>query len=136
MLRGKTLLAITGKNFMIRSYIKNNRWNCFYVNRWRETLFCLSGCFIICLRKSTFEIGLEWKFLISMTFLWKRSFKSTKYCQTVPLGDLLLCMLWKLHAAWHILFRPLLNGNCTFSSASLSLLGQEIGAWTSSYCSF
>ena len=37
---------------------------------------------------------------------------------------------------WNILFRSLLNGNCIFSSASLSLLGQEIGAWTSSYCSF
>ena len=124
------------KRLMILSCIRNNRWNYFYVNRWRKTLFYLSGCFIICLRKSTFEIGLEWNFLISMTFLWKHPFKSTRYCQTVPLERLLLCMLGKLYAAWHILFRSLLNGNCIFSSASLPLLGQEIGAWTSSYCSF
>ena len=119
------------KRLMILSYIRNNRWNYFYVNRWRKT-FYLSQSFIICLRKSTFEIGLEWNFLISMTF----PFKSTRYCQTVRLEHLLLCMLGKLYAAWHILFRSLLNGNCIFSSASLPLLGQEIGAWTSSYCSF
>ena len=57
-------------------------------------------------------------------------------CQTVRLEHLLLCMLGKLYAAWHISFRSLLNGNCILSSASLPLLGQEIGVCNSSYCSF
>ena len=115
------------KRLMILSYIRNNCWNYFYVNRWRKTLFYLSRWFIICLRKSTFEIGLEWNFLISMTFLWKHPFKNTRYCQIVPLEHLLLCVLGKLYAALHVLLRSLLNGNCIFSSAPLPLLGQ--GDW-------
>ena len=63
--------------------------------------FCLNESLITCLRKSTFEIGLEWYFSLSWTFLWKHSFKSIIY-------DQLDCLcLWTVYFYYVVKIAPM-----------------------------
>ena len=105
--------------------------NYVYVPKQRIHLECL----IICLRKTTSEIELEFLgFFTFINFFIKTLIKSIIYCQTVSLDYSyrvnvmkILCQaslpafVLNLSKSGNISFRSIPNGNCLFSSASLSL---------------
>ena len=110
------------------SYIKNNRCDDVYVNRWRHLYDYLNTC----LRKSTSEIGLE-LLLIFFTFIYL-FMKTIVQEHTLSLdcafaGRLNYVVKFVCHAflppALFWVHRSLQNGNCLFSSASLSLVGDN-----------
>ena len=92
----------------------------------------------VSLLKSTSKIGVKFLliFFFFINFFMKTLIKSIIYCQTVPLERLLMYIvnivcpvslplfLTKVSLAIFC-FRSMINGNCWFSSASLSLVGKK-----------
>ena len=92
----------------------------------------------VSLWKSTSKIGVKFLliFFFFINFFMKTLIKSIIYCQTVPLERLLMYIvnilfqvslplfLTKVRLAIFC-FRSMINGNCWFSSASLSLVGKK-----------
>ena len=108
----------------------------------KQENICMSFLLHVSLRKSTPEIGV--KFLVFFTFFINffmiTFIKSIIYCQTVPLDRLVMYVVKVVCQAslpsfltWVSLTISCLDkcqrkGNCLFSSASLSLVG-EITHW-------
>ena len=99
---------------------------------------CVSVELDVSLLKSTSKIGVKFLliFFFFINFFMKTLIKSIIYCQTVPLERLLMYIvnivcqvslplfLTKVSLAIFC-FRSMINGNCWFSSASLSLVGKK-----------